>query len=170
MYLAVHICQNKCLTVFPSLTSLASCAFRLLMLVGNYSFGPSGSIACFSYSGILYKTRRTFCFLFRQTSAIFSYHSMPSGTCVFFGRSRCLNSVLISLLSDDFFPPKSTVSFALVSVLTYFGSRFNSPKEDRYGPSKRKAAILYLTVHFASSRTQTFIWQENAKHFLPVCF
>ena len=49
-------------------------------------------------------------FFFCQTSAIFIYPSMPSGTCVFFGQSRCLNSVLISLLSDDFFPPKKVYS------------------------------------------------------------
>ena len=70
----------------------------------------------------------------------------------------------------SFLPRKSTVSFALVSVLTYFGSRFNSPKDDRYGPSKWKAAILYPTEHFVSSRTQTFIWQENAKHFYLFVF
>ena len=167
MYLAVHICQSKCLT-FMSFTDFTG-LMCFQALFGNYSFGSSGSITCFSYLGILYKTRRTFCFLFRQTSAIFIYPSMPSGTCVFFGRSRYLNSVLISLLSDDFFPPKKEYS-QLVSVLTYFGSRFNSPKEDRYSPSKRKAAILYPTVYFVSGRTQTFIWQENAKHFLPVCF
>ena len=39
--------------------------------------------------------------------------------------------VLISLSSDiAFLKRKSTVSLALVSVLTYFGSRFNSPKKN----------------------------------------
>ena len=51
-----------------------------------------------------------FYFLFRQTSAIFISPSMPSGTCVFLGRSRCLNTVFISFLSDDCFPPKKEYS------------------------------------------------------------
>ena len=61
-----------------------------------------------------------------------------------------------------FLQGKSTVSLALVSIVTYHGSCFNSPL-------KRKAAILHPTVHFVSSacRTRTFIWQENA---LPFCF
>ena len=37
-----------------------------------------------------------------------------------------------------FLQRKSTVSFALVYSLTYFGSRFNSPKETRYRPLKQK--------------------------------
>ena len=50
-----------------------------------------GSISCFSCSGILYKTRTTFSFPFRQTSAIYVYPSiscLPVLAC-FFGRSRC---------------------------------------------------------------------------------
>ena len=37
-----------------------------------------------------------------------------------------------------FLQRKSRVSFALVYSLTYFGSRFNSPKETRYRPPKQK--------------------------------
>ena len=37
-----------------------------------------------------------------------------------------------------FLQRKSTVSFALVYSSTYFGSRFNSPKETRYRPLKQK--------------------------------
>ena len=50
---------------------------------------------CFSYSGILYKTRRTFCFPFRQTSAICIYSSMSPGNrahACSFGRSRCFRT------------------------------------------------------------------------------
>ena len=55
-----------------------------------------------------------------------------------------------------FLQRKSTVSLALVSVVTYRGSCFNSPL-------KRKAAVLHPTVHFVSStcRTRTFIWARE---------
>ena len=169
MYLAVHICQNKCLTVFPSLTSLASCAFRLSVWK---LFVPIVREYCmFLLFGNSLQNSQNILFSFPSNLSHFqlSFHALILELACFFGGSRCLNSVLISLVSDDFFPPKKEYS-QLVSVLTYFGSRFNSPKDDRYGPSKRKAAILYPTVHCVSSRTQTFIWQENAKHFLPACF
>ena len=32
----------------------------------------------------------------------------------------------------------------------------------KYGPLKQKAFIFYPKVHFVSSRTQTFIWQDDA--------
>ena len=70
-----------------------------------------GSISCFSCSGVLYKTRATFCFPFRQTSAIYIFPSMPPGTCVFFlAEAGVSNAVLISLSSDDCFPPKKLSS------------------------------------------------------------
>ena len=72
----------------------------------------------------------TFCFPFCQTSAICIYPSMPSRT-GFLVRAGVSGDVLISLSSDiAFLKRKSTVSFALVSVSTYFGSRFNSPKKN----------------------------------------
>ena len=74
--------------------------------------------------------KRTFCFPFCQTSAICIYPSMPSRT-GFLVRAGVSGDVLISLSSDiAFLKRKSTVSLALVSVLTYFGSRFNSPKKN----------------------------------------
>ena len=108
IYLPVHSCQTSVLQYvlhwFHWPHVLSGCLF------GHYSFRSLGGIACFSYSGVLYKHLRTFCFLFRQTSAVFISPSMPSGTCVFFGRRRCLNTVFISLLSDDCFPPKKEYS------------------------------------------------------------
>ena len=45
-----------------------------------FSFRPSWSNACFSYPGILYKTRKTYCFPFRPTSGICIYPFMSPGT------------------------------------------------------------------------------------------
>ena len=158
IYLPVHSCQTSVLQYvlhwFHWPHVLSGCLF------GHYSFRSLGGIACFSYSGVLYKHLRTFCFLFRQTSAIFISPSMHSGTfwskevfkyCVYF-------FIIWWLLSS-----KERVQWALHLFPFFFGSRCNSLKEDRYGSSKQKAAILYPTMHFVSSRTQTFIWQEKCQ-------
>ena len=102
---------------------------------------------------ILYKTCRTLCFPFRQTSAI----------CCFFGRSRCFRCCVISiwwLLSSKervqwalhLFPFQRTLAYVLI----------HQRKIDKDLLNKiTKATILYPTVHFVSSRTQNFIQQEN---------
>ena len=136
-------------------------------LFRNYLFWSSGSIASFSYSRILYKKCRKFCFPFLQTSALLILPCLLVLACSF-GRSRCfrccVNFFIIWWLQER----KSTVGLALVSVSTYLGSCFNNHQRKIDNDLQKeitKATILYPTMHFVSSRTLTFIQQEN---FLPV--
>ena len=56
-----------------------------LIIFKFFRTDPQGVLHVFRYLGILYKTHRTFCFPFRQTSNICIY---PPGTSMFLGWSR----------------------------------------------------------------------------------
>ena len=77
--------------------------------------------------------------------------------------------VLISLSSDDC--SKERVQWALLWFLFQHTLAHVSIHQRKIDNDLReeitKAAILYPTMHFVSSRAQTFIQQEN---FLPVQF
>ena len=74
--------------------------------------------------------KRTFCFLFFKPQPF--VFILPCLLELFFLVGAGVSGgVLISLSSDiAFLKRKSTVSLTLVSVSTYFGSRFNSPKKN----------------------------------------
>ena len=57
-----------------------------LIIFKFFRSNPQGVLPVFPYSGILYKTHRTFCFPFLQTTICI----YPPGTSMFFGRSRWL--------------------------------------------------------------------------------
>ena len=92
-----------------------------------------GSIASFSFSEILYKSRRTFCFPFLQTLAICIFLPCLLVTCMIFWSKQVFQMLCYSLYHQiiAFLHRKSTVGLVLVSVSTYFGSYFNSPKKNR---------------------------------------
>ena len=139
IYLPVHSSQKKCLTVCPSLTSLASCAFRLSVWTLFLLFSFPSNLSHFYLSFHAFWDLRV-----SWSKQVFKY---------------CVHFFFIWWLLS----PKERVQWALHLFPFYFGSRCNSLKEDRYGSSKQKAAILYPTIHFVSSRTQTFTWQEKCQ-------
>ena len=57
-----------------------------LIIFKFFRTDPQGVLHVFRYLGILYKTHRTFCFPFLQTTICI----YPTGTSMFFGRSRWL--------------------------------------------------------------------------------
>ena len=107
------------------------CAFRLS--VWNYLIRSSGVLQVFPFRNILYKSRRTFCFPFLQTSAICIFLPCLLVTCMFFWSKQVFQMLCYFLyhLIIAFLQRKSTVGLVLVSVSTYFGSCFNSPKKNR---------------------------------------
>ena len=150
--------------------SLASWYVLSGFLFGNYLFWSSGSIASFSYSRILYKKCRTFCFPFLQTSALPILPCLLVLACSF-GRSRCFRCCVNFFIIWWLLSSKERVQRALHWFLfkhTLAHVLIHQRKIDNdLRKEITKAAIVYPTMHFVSSRTQIFIQQEN---FLPVCF
>ena len=116
-----HGCQNKCLTVC---LLLALCAFNSCCLFGNYSFQSSGSIARFSYSGIL--TEHFDPFPSNHSHLYLSFHASWYLR-VFLVKAGVSDAVSISLWSDDCFPPKKECSepctcfrFDILWLIFYF--------------------------------------------------
>ena len=107
--------------------------------------------------------------LFSFPSNLSPYLSMPPSTCLFFWSKQVFQ--IISLSSDDCFPPKKEYSgpytgFCFIHTLAHVLIHQRKIDND-LRKEITKVAILYPTMHFVSSRTQTFIQQEN---FLPVRF
>ena len=150
--------------------SLASWNVLSGFLFGNYLFWSSGSIASSSYSRILYKKCRTFCFPFLQTSALLILPCLLVLACSF-GRSRCFRCCVNFFIIWWLLSSKERVQWALHWFLfqhTLAHVLIHQRKIDNdLRKEITKAGILYPTMHFVSSRTQTFIQQEN---FLPVQF
>ena len=150
--------------------SLASWYVLSGVLFGNYLFWSSGSIASSSYSRILYKKCWTFCFPFLQTSALLILPCLLVLACSF-GRSRCFRCCVNFFIIRWLLSSKERVQWALHWFLFQHTLAHVSIHQRKIDNDLReeitKAAILYLTMHFVSSRTQTFIQQEN---FLPVQF
>ena len=150
--------------------SLASWYVLSGVLFGNYLFWSSGSIASSSYSRILYKKCWTFCFPFLQTSALLILPCLLVLACCF-GRSRCYRCCVNFFIIWWLLSSKERVQWALHWFLFQHTLAHVSIHQRKIDNDLReeitKAAILYPTMHFVLSRTQTFIQQEN---FLPVQF
>ena len=75
--------------------------------------------------------------------------------------------LLITLIIFNFFRSDPLSS-------TYFDSRFNSPKENRYRPFETKLqkppSCIPQWISIVSSRTQTFNLKENAQHSFTCSF
>ena len=144
-----------------SFTGLMICAFKL-------SVWKLFVLILWSY---LYKTRRTLCFSFCQTSAICIYPSMPPATCVFFWPKQVFQILCNFFIIWWLLSSKERVQWALHWFLFQHTLAHVSIHQRKIDNDLReeitKAAILYPTMHFVLSRTQTFIQQEN---FLPVQF
>ena len=141
--------------------SLASWYVLSGFLFGNYLFWSSGSIASSSYSRILYKKCWTFCFPFLQTSALLILPCLLVLACSF-GRSKCFRCCVYNffitwwLLSSKervqwalhWFPFQHTLAHVLIHQRKI---------DNNLRKEIKKAAILYPTMYFVSSRTKTFI-------------
>ena len=92
--------------------SLASWYVLSGFLFGNYLFWSSGSIASFSYSRILYKKCRTFCFPFLQTSALPILPCLLVLACSF-GQSRCFRCCVNFFIIWWLLSSKERVQWAL---------------------------------------------------------
>ena len=124
-----------------------------------FFFRSSGSISCFSFRE--FSTKQNILFSYRSNLSHFIF-ILP---CLLV-RAGVSDSVLISLSSDNNFPPKKEYSepwtcldldfqHTLAHVLIHQRKIHHLPNEIT------KAAMLYATVHFVSNRTQTSIQQEN---------
>ena len=69
-----------------------------------------------------------------------------------------------------FLQRKSTVSFALVSILTYFGSRFNSPRETRYRPLKQKLPSFIPQCSLFQGEPRLYLARECLARFTCLFF
>ena len=150
--------------------SLASWYVLSGFLFGNYLFWSSGGIASFSIREFSDKKCRTFCFPFLQTSALLILPCLLVLACSF-GRSRCFRCCVNFFIIWWLLSSKERVQWALHWFLfkhTLAHVLIHQRKIDNdLRKEITKAAIVYPTMHFVSSRTQIFIQQEN---FLPVCF
>ena len=80
--------------------------------------------------------------------------------------------MLISLASDDCFPPKKEYRelCANVSILTYFGSRFNSPRETRYRPLKQKLPSFIPQCSLFQGEPRLYLARECLARFTCLFF
>ena len=123
------------------------CAFRLSVWK---LFAPIlGSIASFSFSEIVYKSRRTFCFPFLQTSAICIFLPCLLVTCMFFfGRSRCFRCCVTFFIIWLLLSSKERVQWALYlfpfqHTLAHVLIHQRKIDKDLQNQIITKAAILY---------------------------
>ena len=144
------------------------CAFRLS--VWKLFVPILRSIASFSFSEILYKSRRTFCFPFLQTSAICIFLPCLLVTCIFLGRSRCFRwsvnfFIIWWLLSSKervqwalhLFPFQHTLAHVLIHQRKIDKDLWNEIT---------KATILYPTVYFVSWVEPRLLFSIFPVHFL----
>ena len=123
-----------------------SAKLLITLIISNFFVPILREYACFlGIQTILFSFPSNLSHLYLSFQASWNLH-------VFLLRAGVSDAVLISLSSDDnaFLQRKSTVSLALVSFSTYFGSRFNSPKKKintLNDQSKQNCKTHHLVCH-----------------------
>ena len=146
IYLPVHSGQNKCLTVCPSLTSLASCAFRLSVWTLFLLFSFPSNLSHFYLSFHAFWDLRVF-----WSKQVFKY---------------CVHFFFIWWL----LPPKKEYSelctcfrFTLAHVVIH-QRKIDTDLRNKKPPSCIPQCILFQV------EPRLLFGKRNAKHFLPVWF
>ena len=134
---------KACPSMAPSyIYMLSGCLF------GNYFFRSSGVL--------LFKSRRTFCFPFLQTSAICIFLPCLLVTCMFFWSKQVFQMLcyflyhLIIMLSSKERVQWALYLFPFQHTLAHVLIHQRKIDKDLQNQIITKAAILYPTVHFVS--------------------